>query len=901
MKLYDFLSKYAIKSGEYSHLAMGGGKWNIPLEKNDEFLMLYHVALKFTNLTLTFAEQKTPIYPFFVDLDFEEEQFPQLPNKFYQIIMEIYHNVINAVCDISNSIVVESIITMRKPWKIHFNYHNLYVNNQISLCIRQHVIDKLKLQYASLTQFDWGKILDKSIYNHNGLRMIGSVKRGDSREDCYKVVMGGFADDNTAKLDENPISLEMVRKLSIRLPNDCKIIGTKIAITTENIKKPLIIKKKDNFVQENITSEIKETINIIVDQNKHNFPDHNLELTKYRKCTAANCCHYFIDTNDFYCPFIDRDHKRLSAPIYLHITEKGMCLQCHDVDCHGLSYPKIPIPLFDEQKNIIFNIKNLTINNTINNNTINNSNLNESNLELDNNELLEFDNDYAQISIFNDDKMNKILVKSLNGTPYAVGEFLYELFKDNYRCDLSNQWWLYENHKWVRGNQAKIDIKSKMSTTLIEHYTKVRMQYKELRHSSIEDYSKKTRKIDNLIIKLQMTNCKNNILTECGEIFALKNPHFLDKLDENTHLIGFNNGVFDLSENNFRAGRPSDNLTMSVGYNFSPSFSAHNEELRNFLESIQPEETEREYLLTYLATSLIGTNPDELFHIFSGKTRNGKSKLRDVIRLTLGEYYDSISSNLLTDRRPPSTAPQADIMGLKGKRILIGSEPEKGKQINSGFMKFLTGNDPIKGRGLYERNEYEYKPQFKIALLCNDIPDMDDSDAAIWSRCRVINFPVTFVEDPNPNNVFENKIDKNLSEKIINWKQDFMLLLLQYYQKYRKDGLIPTTNILSFTDEYRAETDLHLKYLKERTISSPSEKVHTSTLYCDFKEWFSQQYPSTKIPSAKKFVSGIRIYYSIEKVKINQTSSFGIKGLQLKITEKLSAATSEEIDNAAKH
>ena len=34
-------------------------------------------------------------------------------------------------------------------------------------------------------------------------------------------------------------------------------------------------------------------------------------------------------------------------------------------------------------------------------------------------------------------------------------------------------------------------------------------------------------------------------------------------------------------------------------------------------------------------------------------------------------------------------------MGLKEEEGIIASEPEKGQKINTGFMKFLTGNDPI--------------------------------------------------------------------------------------------------------------------------------------------------------------------------------------------------------------
>ena len=46
------------------------------------------------------------------------------------------------------------------------------------------------------------------------------------------------------------------------------------------------------------------------------------------------------------------------------------------------------------------------------------------------------------------------------------------------------------------------------------------------------------------------TGQKNNIMTELAEIFYINNnkdKNFVEKLDKNNYLIGFNNGVYDLN------------------------------------------------------------------------------------------------------------------------------------------------------------------------------------------------------------------------------------------------------------------------------------------------------------------------------------------------------------------
>ena len=72
-----------------------------------------------------------------------------------------------------------------------------------------------------------------------------------------------------------------------------------------------------------------------------------------------------------------------------------------------------------------------------------------------------------------------------------------------------------------------------------------------------------------------------------------------------------------------------------------------------------------------------------------------------------------------------------------------------------------------------------FKPQFKLISLFNQIPDVDKLDAGFWARCKVVDFPMTFVENPKEEN--ELPLDKNLKQKLEEWKQDFMLLLYTFF------------------------------------------------------------------------------------------------------------------------
>ena len=70
-----------------------------------------------------------------------------------------------------------------------------------------------------------------------------------------------------------------------------------------------------------------------------------------------------------------------------------------------------------------------------------------------------------------------------------------------------------------------------------------------------------------------------------------------------------------------------------------------------------------------------------------------------------------------------------------------------------------------------------------------------------------------------------------------------MLLLIEKYKLYKKEGLKPTKNILKFTQQYRETGDIYLKFLNECTQVSQTN-IHTSELYIRFKAWYIENFKS---------------------------------------------------------
>ena len=232
---------------------------------------------------------------------------------------------------------------------------------------------------------------------------------------------------------------------------------------------------------------------------------------------------------------------------------------------------------------------------------------------------------------------------------------------------------------------------------------------------------------------------------------------------------------------------------------------------------------------------------------------------------------------MLTGKRAASNACTPEIVGSKGKRFGYFEEPSEGEKINAGFLKELTGGDKIKARGLH-KDPIEFKPQFKLTLLCNDMPEAPANDSGIWRRLEVIEFKSRFCE--NPKEPHEYPIDKNLSEKLKNWKELFMALLLDiYYVQYKKNGMKVPSEIVKYTLEFQKQCDLYTDFIMDNIedTKNNANTVDIGELYDEFKVWYEDAFSNLKYPSKIDFRK-----YLIAKYGKKRVTTKEIKGFQFK-------------------
>jgi phage/plasmid-associated DNA primase len=482
--------------------------------------------------------------------------------------------------------------------------------------------------------------------------------------------------------------------------------------------------------------------------------------------------------------FIKGDcHKDMENSMYIETTGNYMTIKCRHEECFGKTYyaDKV-LSLTKNEMNIFYGNVTININKGIDENV-----------------------EFEKVELYEDEKLNELVYNSYNGKSSQLAEIIYYKHEDKYMYGENEEWYIYDNHKWKNVGKKNNELRYSIQSTLRDIYREVYHYYK--------NDEERVKIINNIMRSFGDTTMKNNIITELIDIYTVKkNPRkdFCKNLDKNFNILGFDNGVYDLKEGKFRDGEKGDYITMTVGYDYKRTYSDKKGELMKFLEDILPNEEERNYLLTYLSIGLIG-NKLELFTVLTNKTgRNGKSKLIELLKYTLGDYFASIKSQMFTRPCPDANSPDPGLLNLLNKRVVVASEPPKGEKLNVGFIKFLTGRDSATLRNCHSNDMIEFTANFITLLICNDIPECDEIDAAFSKRLRCICFPTEFVETPK--NDSQRKMNVNINDNFNYWKQDFMLLLLEYYENYTKTHELKVTKeILKWTDEYKEITDIYLR------------------------------------------------------------------------------------------
>jgi len=496
---------------------------------------------------------------------------------------------------------------------------------------------------------------------------------------------------------------------------------------------------------------------------------------------------------------------------------------------------------------------------------------------------------------------------------YDIAEILHKMYGDQFKCvSIKNNKW----YEMVKGRWSEIDsgttLRKKLSSHLSARYAKKQRQilnqitttapsYSTVKNGGdgdgngngdgeqepepepepIEQIGGKKRELTeeekqmeakrkkiqmvarhvaDISLDLRRTTNKNNIMKEAKEHFFDK--HFIQKLDNNPTLMCFKNGVIDFNKKEFRAVRPDDYVSLCTNINyieFDKTNKVHlemKEEIEDFMWKLFPEAPLNRYMWEHMASAMRGTNENQVFNIYTGSGRNGKSKLMSLIGETFGDYKGTVPITLITQKRQGIGGASPEIAQLKGKRFACMQEPSENLTINEGVMKELTGGDPLSGRALY-CDTVTFIPQFTLVVCTNHLFNIKSTDDGTWRRIRVCDFQSKFLDNPYKNSKdfpkskypYQYKCVKDIDSKFEIWAPYLASLLVKI--AFETEGVVKDCpSVLASSEKYKMQQDYFAQFYEERIVPTEGGIIKRKDMNNEFIEWYTELYGG-RVPKGK--------------------------------------------------
>ena len=313
--------------------------------------------------------------------------------------------------------------------------------------------------------------------------------------------------------------------------------------------------------------------------------------------------------------------------------------------------------------------------------------------------------------------------------------------------------------------------------------------------------------------------------------------------DSNVNLLGVENCVIDL-----KVGEPvqpkADQYIRTVAP--VPYHKEWKSPLweKSLVEIFDNKVDDADYVQRLLGYAMSGTCVESDFPIWYGKEgRNGKEFILERIRNVLGEKLAGVAESellLSTKQDRGKNSSTEGLMVLRGRRIAWASETNEGRMLDLASMKDLSGGHILTGRHNHGK-QVEWKRTHTLILLTNHRPHIQSQALAEWDRVRLLEFPLSFVNNPDPEKPNQRLKDKTLGERIdrdelpgiLNW-------LIAGCLAWRCTGLSEPESVKRATAQYKQDEDTLGHFIKETCIVQGGAKCKPIDLYKAYVEWIDR-------------------------------------------------------------
>ncbi len=411
-------------------------------------------------------------------------------------------------------------------------------------------------------------------------------------------------------------------------------------------------------------------------------------------------------------------------------------------------------------------------------------------------------------------------------------EKFYDYFGDLFKYNTTDKIFMFWTGKtWIRDEKniirkyanKFIEICKQEITTLEKELIDTKSEGNDT--TVLENYLKAYQKnLDRISNKAG----KDAMLSEFQSIKDI--PVKSDEFNKDDCLLNTESGVVDLRTGEIKEFDP--NLKISKNTNIPVSYETpvnwiHF--LHGIFERENPQETEEiiDCMQMCLGYSLSGKTSEQCMFLLYGNGSNGKSTFSEQIAHVLGDYGDTVNSEILMQQKVSQNS-SFTIAKLKDARFVETGETDEGGKLAEGTVKRLTGSDKLSAAFKYA-NEFSFVPKFKIWMSTNNKPIIRGTDFGIWRRIFLFPFLKIFTGKEKDRSMPQKLKDE--SDKILGW-------MIKGFLKYQEVGeIVKPKCIEDEVKEYQQQMDVAAQFIKDQCIPEEGTIVLCDVLYKNYKLW----------------------------------------------------------------
>ena len=290
-------------------------------------------------------------------------------------------------------------------------------------------------------------------------------------------------------------------------------------------------------------------------------------------------------------------------------------------------------------------------------------------------------------------------------------------------------------------------------------------------------------------------------------------------------------GRYDCKVRFQRRHDPGDRLTRRLEVDYDPEAAAPMFETA--LKQWQPAPAMRLYLQTLIGYCFSADTSEQLFVIFQGKGRDGKSTFMVTLRKLGGSYAATadVKSFLDIGQRSGSDA-SPDIARLAGDtRLISTAEPPKNARLADDMIKKFTGGGAVTARHL-KQGIFEFEPVGKVVMECNGRPQPQGGDEGIWRRLKLVLWE---------NQIAKGSEDKELPAKLDAERAGILNWVALGVKRWICEGLTEPARVLEALDDYRRGSSPFSEWCAEHLVLDKGSEAGASDLYKSYKAFVEER------------------------------------------------------------